>query len=1752
MLSVDSRVFSLLAASICLLLSCDPLLSRDTEKHRVIWRDNPSTTAVVAWVQSSGSNPILHFGPTDFGTNSGSYPLSQAPDRVETHFALQHNFVRLTGLLPDTPYYYVIVDSNGSSQRFWFRTAPDQPSEFNFIVGGDSRNFRDARTRANRMVAKLRPMFVMFDGDMTNENSAQKWNLWLDDWELTTGADGRMTPIIPARGNHELSNDDIYKVFDVNNPEVYFANTIGGDQLRVYTLNSEINPAGDQQTWLENDLATHSNVDFKVVQYHRSIKPHTSTKGDRNSQYSAWAQAFFQNEVDLVLEGDAHVVFQTWPIQPSGSGDNGYIRNDTKGSVYVGSGTWGAPLRNNDDDKSWTRASGSFNQFKLVTVDPLGMQIRTIMYDNVDLINQVSDSAPFETPPYLKHWSPSTGPVITIGSPYIAFKLAPAVNLDPSLGDPIYFNVGDAVTLKGAVVVDGSISTANYYRDGTLITGCNPSAPDFECSWFPSIGDHNVYLEVVDNQGLPGRSNSRLVTSQNQLPAVSITSPSNGSAFDLGTQVLISANASDIDGTISKVEFFQNGSFIDGCQDTQAPFTCNWTPTSVGSYQINASTKDNEGGSTVSGQITIQINEPPNTAPSLTLTSPPDASTFALGQGLTLKADASDSDGSISKVEFFSAGNFISGCSDNAAPYECSWTPSGTGNFSWSATATDDDGATSNSPSRTLVVEQVNQAPTISITSPSNDQSFTEGDLVTITADASDSDGSIAEVLFFENANFISGCSISTPPYTCSFTPPLGNHLLQARAEDNDGLKTLSFQISITVNQAANQAPNVSMTSPSEGASFEEGSSINLSAVASDPDGSIAEVLFLQNDTAIQGCTRQASPYECSWTPTPGSYQLRARAQDDSGATSNSPSISIVVNVSQNQVPTVSIVQPANNSSFEEGNSVVVKANASDGDGNIVNVIFFDNGQEINNCNISSPPFDCTWSGSVGSHTIKARAKDNDDAVADTQIQIQITEHQNVAPSASITEPNDGQNFLAGTPIVVRAQASDQDGSIAKVVFFSNNTALTACTDYVAPYQCTIIPDTGTYQLKVRSDDDDGAQTFSTPVSISVNSPQNQAPNVSLTSPSNESSFEQGTQVMLTATASDPDGSIAEVDFLVNGQQIPSCVDTDAPYACSWQPGEGVYSVAAKAIDNNGLSSSSPAIQVTIFIVNQAPSISITEPSNGMNIPSGSDIIVLADAQDQDGEITRVEFFANGSFIDQCQDTEFPYNCIWRPNPGNYELQATAFDDDGSNTISATVNVSISEQQNQAPSVSITTPDLNEEFEAGEEFRISASASDGDGSVSKVTFFEDGLEIASCMDTSSPFDCDWTIDIVGSHELTALAEDNEGATSLSSVVPVVIVAGVQANIVTESYGGYLPYEFIADASSSTSPNGIDSYEWRINGVLVSTEAIFETTFNNPGVYGISLSVLDAVGRYSKELRHVLVSRSMGQNAISLSQDSLGYQGSIDNYIYQNEEGTNFGRSQGLSVLSTPIKSTLLRWDMRGLPPEVRIDSAAIEIHVIDPSFDTIFARVLNRDWIESESTWLSAQLGRSWELPGAKGDSDRITTPMLSFQGFGEGVLRLAIPEDQLSIIKTWIINDVDNHGIGIFADSGNDQLGFSSSESLDQNVRPKLVLYYTLFGVDSEINELPLEDELFISTPYPNPWTSISKIDIGSKEASEVDVKLYDLNGRVVTTLFEGQLNPRRILQLNLDASGLPGGIYIVQITNGSQTKSMSVTLVH
>ncbi len=402
---------------VILLILC--LLCRSnakTNSYRCLWQGDPSSSIIIGWNQISGTNPRILLDTLAINDDISASTKIYEATSTNSYKRMKNCFVELTHLLPGKTYYFIIEDSDSRSRRMSFRTLPLNYDKLSIIAGGDSRNHRESRKNANRLVAKLRPDFVLFAGDMTGADNARSWKKWMEDWQLTIGKDGRLTPIVVARGNHERSNMVLSKLFNLKNENNFYSLNFGSDFLKVITLNSLISPNGKQGEWLEKELMDSDDFYWKIVQYHHPMRPHTYKKTEKYLQQKYWAPLFYNYEVDLAIECDAHVVKTTYPIRPSKEtdSDEGFIRDDENGTVYIGEGCWGAPLRKNNDNKNWTRASGSFNQFKWIFLSQNKMEIRTIKTDNEHEVGRLYDENKFDFPSNLDIWKPETGSVVVI------------------------------------------------------------------------------------------------------------------------------------------------------------------------------------------------------------------------------------------------------------------------------------------------------------------------------------------------------------------------------------------------------------------------------------------------------------------------------------------------------------------------------------------------------------------------------------------------------------------------------------------------------------------------------------------------------------------------------------------------------------------------------------------------------------------------------------------------------------------------------------------------------------------------------------------------------------------------------------------------------------------------------------------------------------------------------------------------------------------------------------------------------------------------------------------------------------------------------------------------------------------------------------------------------------------------------------------------------------------------------------------
>jgi uncharacterized repeat protein (TIGR02059 family) len=184
----------------------------------------------------------------------------------------------------------------------------------------------------------------------------------------------------------------------------------------------------------------------------------------------------------------------------------------------------------------------------------------------------------------------------------------------------------------------------------------------------------------------------------------------------------------------------------------------------------------------------------------------------------------------------------------------------------------------------------------------------------------------------------------------------------------------------------------------------------------------------------------------------------------------------------------------------------------------------------------------------------------------------------NIAPTAVLTSPAANSSFTSQSNISITASASDADGSVNLVEFYSGTTKLGSASALPYSFNWNNVP-AGTYSLTVIATDNLNTKTVSPAVSISVTDrikTPNKHPIIHIYNPRKGTSYDNLSTVTIDAVASDPDGTISKVEFYNGSEKLVEL--TSDPYTYTWKDvAEGTYIITAVATDNlNDTTISSP------------------------------------------------------------------------------------------------------------------------------------------------------------------------------------------------------------------------------------------------------------------------------------------------------------------------------------------------------------------------------------------------------------------------------------------------------------------------------------------------------------------------------------------------------------------------------------------------
>ncbi len=332
----------------------------------------------------------------------------------------------------------------------------------------------------------------------------------------------------------------------------------------------------------------------------------------------------------------------------------------------------------------------------------------------------------------------------------------------------------------------------------------------------------------------------------NTAPTCNLLSPTNGNVFTVPASITLSATASDSDGSIVRVEFYE-GAVLLGMA-TNAPFSLLWANVPVGSHTITAKARDNGLAVTPSASVTITVNPPP------------------LGTGIGLRGDYYDNidftGTRVRRIDPTVSFDWGGGQPDPGIgpdQFSVRWIGQVQPRFNETYTfyVVADDGVRLWVNNQLLVDRWIDQGPTEYF----GFIPLQAGYLYDLKMEMYENGGGAYASLSWSSPNVTKEIIPSTQLY-----PPVSSNI----------------------------PPSVSLTSPSTGAVFVATSTVNLIADASDLDGAVFKVEFYDGTTKLGEDT--GAPFLFAWSNVlAGSHTLRAVATDDSGLVRTSGPVSITV-----------------------------------------------------------------------------------------------------------------------------------------------------------------------------------------------------------------------------------------------------------------------------------------------------------------------------------------------------------------------------------------------------------------------------------------------------------------------------------------------------------------------------------------------------------------------------------------------------------------------------------------------------------------------------------------------------------------------------------------------------------------------------------------------------------------------------------------------------------------------------------------
>jgi predicted phosphodiesterase len=360
-----------------------------------ITQAEPAVATIAPYLQNVSPSGIVVIWDTDNSSDSlVEYGRSQAyGQQVSDTTAVTHHEVRLTGLQPETHYYYRVKSGGNELGNSEFVTATERTVPFTFAVIGDTRTNDTVHQSVIKSMMADDPLFYLSTGDLVSDGQAE--SNWLNFFRIEQPL-MQQAPFYGVIGNHDISGSTSVTLYRKHfvlpenspSPERYYSFNYSNVHFTIIDFLQSYQSGTAQYKWIESDLAEASQnpqIEHLFVFIHHGPYDSGSGHGSNTTARTYLVPLFERYNVEIVFSGHNH----------------DYERGKVNGISYIVIGGGGAPLYD-VGTSSWTIYSESTyhhctllidgGKVEYAAVKPNGSVFDSMSYERVPVAMPVADA----------------------------------------------------------------------------------------------------------------------------------------------------------------------------------------------------------------------------------------------------------------------------------------------------------------------------------------------------------------------------------------------------------------------------------------------------------------------------------------------------------------------------------------------------------------------------------------------------------------------------------------------------------------------------------------------------------------------------------------------------------------------------------------------------------------------------------------------------------------------------------------------------------------------------------------------------------------------------------------------------------------------------------------------------------------------------------------------------------------------------------------------------------------------------------------------------------------------------------------------------------------------------------------------------------------------------------------------------------------------------------------------------------------